>query len=260
MSPPERWARARILIAIGFGVPILLGAGRPAGLADVADVRTWSYDDYTRVVVEFEGAFSLETPSVTRLAEDPEAGRPERLYVDVPGVWVGRRYDSGLPIGDGLLEGVRIGQNTLSVSRLVIDLARYGRHRVFTLPEPARLVLDVYGEEDRGLGRSGRLPAGLRRVHTVVVDPGHGGRDPGALGVGGLREKDVNLGIARALATELRAATPAPGAVHVITFSHFVPRRELYRWVPAAAAAGPASGGGASAGASSGPSFKSKET
>ena len=45
----------------------------------------------------------------------------------------------------------------------------------------------------------------MRRVQTVVVDPGHGGHDPGALGVDGLREKDVNLGIARALATQLRA-------------------------------------------------------
>ncbi len=171
----------------------------------MVEVRTWSYEDYTRVVLELDEDRSLAAPSLVRLPADSTADRPERLYLDVPDVWVGRRFESGIDVEDGLLEGVRLGQNTLSTTRLVLDLARYEHHRVFTLPAPARIVVDVYG--DRGVRRdpSGRLPAELRRVHTVVVDPGHGGRDPGALGVGGLREKDVNLGIARALATQLRA-------------------------------------------------------
>jgi N-acetylmuramoyl-L-alanine amidase len=50
-----------------------------------------------------------------------------------------------------------------------------------------------------------RLPAGLRAIETVVVDPGHGGRDPGAIGVGGLREKAVTLTLARALVPRLEA-------------------------------------------------------
>ena len=43
-------------------------------------------------------------------------------------------------------------------------------------------------------------------MRTVVVDPGHGGRDPGATGIGGLREKDVNLRLSRLLASRLEAA------------------------------------------------------
>jgi N-acetylmuramoyl-L-alanine amidase len=39
----------------------------------------------------------------------------------------------------------------------------------------------------------------------VVIDPGHGGADPGAIGIGGLREKDVNLRLARMLRDRLRA-------------------------------------------------------
>jgi len=120
-------------------------------------------------------------------------------------VRLGVRFEEGVEVGDGLLEGVRLGQNTLSTTRLVLDLARYDRHRVFTLASPARIVVDVYGERHGRRDASGRLPTELRRVQTVVVDPGHGGGDPGALGIDGLREKDVNLGIARALATQLRA-------------------------------------------------------
>ena len=45
----------------------------------------------------------------------------------------------------------------------------------------------------------------MRQVRTVVLDPGHGGRDPGALGAYGLREKDVTLRLARALRPRLVA-------------------------------------------------------
>ena len=200
-----RRARGGWLLAIGVLVPALVAIERPPGLSDVADIRTWSYPEYTRVVLELEGVRDLGPPALVRLPANSAAHRPERLYLDVPDVWVGRRFEDGVEVGDGLLEGVRLGQNTLSTTRLVLDLARYDHHRVFTLPAPPRIVVDVYGERGRGADPAGRLPAGLRRVQTVVVDPGHGGSDPGALGVGGLREKDVNLGIARSLATQLRA-------------------------------------------------------
>jgi N-acetylmuramoyl-L-alanine amidase len=190
------------LLLLG-ALPILLGIQRPSGLSDVDDVRTWSYADYTRVVIEVSGDVPLLGIGLVRLPANIQAGRPERLYLDVPDLWVGRRYESGLEVGDGLLKAIRLGQNTLRTTRLVLDLERYDHHRLFVLPSPPRIVVDVYGE--RGVKRrvadeeSGRLPAGLRRVHTVVVDAGHGGRDPGAVGVGDLREKDVNLTIARSL-------------------------------------------------------------
>lgn len=192
-------------------------ASRPPGLGDVVDVRHWSYPDYTRVVIELTRP-PRETSAVHHLPADPRAGRPERLYVDVEGVWVGRRYVDGIELGDGLLRGVRIGQNTLTASRVVVDLDRYERHRIFELTHPHRIVLDVYGAREggeslewphdrRGGGtRFARLPTGDRPVRTVVVDAGHGGRDPGAIGVGGVREKDVTLLIARALADRLESA------------------------------------------------------
>jgi len=173
-------------------------------LGDVRAVRTWSYEGYTRVVLELSREVALPRTGLVRLAANREAGRPDRLYLDIPDIWVGRRYEQGIEVGDGLLSDVRVGQNTLRRSRLVIDLERYDHHRLFTLPSPPRIVVDVYGDRARHAPDGhGRLPAGLRRVHTVVVDPGHGGRDPGATGIGGLREKDVNLSIAKRLAKEL---------------------------------------------------------
>ena len=197
-----------LLVALAAG---LLGIERPPNLLDVSAVRHWSYPDYTRVVVELTGEFSVKTPlSMLPAAQD----KPQRLYLDLTGVWVGTRYSEGVPVGDGLLRGIRIGQNTRSDARVVLDLQTYARHRVLTLSHPDRLVIDVYGARSdprviarvpSGPGADPRVPAPLRVPHAVVLDPGHGGNDPGAIGVGGLREKDVTLRLGLMLARKLEA-------------------------------------------------------
>jgi N-acetylmuramoyl-L-alanine amidase len=201
--------RRRLAVLVA-ALGALLGAERPPGLGEVVAVRHWSYPDYTRVVVELTQPVRT---AVRELPADRGAGRPARLYLDLAGVWVGRRFADGLPVGDGLLEGVRLGQNTLRTTRLVLDLERYDRHRLLELSHPDRVVIDVYGrragrpgaQEPPRPGTAGRLPVDLRRVETIVIDAGHGGRDPGAIGVGGLREKDVTLRLARALGAKLAA-------------------------------------------------------
>lgn len=202
MKRTERGLCIAILLAC---LPLLAAVERPPGLGDVRDVRSWSYPGYTRVVVELSREVELPRAGLVRLAANTPAGRPERIYLDMPGIWVGVRYDRGIPVGDGLLRGVRLGQNTIRTSRIVIDLERYGHHRVFTLASPARIVIDVFGnrKSEPPQDPNGRLPAGLRRVQKIIVDPGHGGSDPGATGIAGLREKDVNLAIGKLVAKRL---------------------------------------------------------
>jgi len=199
--------RAALLVVLAS---LLLGVERPRGLGDVTDVRHWSYDDYTRVVVELSRAVQ---PDVHRLPA--AAGHPQRLYLDLGDTWVGRRYGEPIPVGDGLLHSVRLGQNTLRRTRVVIDLERYAHHRLLLLSSPPRVVIDVFGPgpdaspseraPQPGAGERSRLAPELRPVRTVVIDPGHGGRDPGAVGVGQLKEKDVTLRLARALAPRLES-------------------------------------------------------
>ena len=212
MRLPHPSARIVAAIVCVLLMPILMGAKRPPGLGDVKDVRSWSYDDYTRVVVELTRPVETE---VKRLKADAKSGRPDRLYLDLSGIWVGKDFENGIPIQDGLLKTLRLGQNTLTKSRLVIDLQRYERHRMLVLRSPHRIVVDVYGprtgeaavlpEGSNGTKPNSRLSIPLRRIQTVVIDPGHGGKDPGAIGVGGLREKDVNLRLAKMLGTRLEA-------------------------------------------------------
>ncbi len=185
-------------------VLILLGVERPRGLGDVVEVRHWSYPDYTRIVVETTRPVKLKS-EIHRLGPNQRANRPERLYVDLGGLWVGKKYNEGIKLGDGLLQGVRLGQNTLTTTRVVLDLQNYERHRMFTLPNPHRVVIDVYGRRSSA-GRDAparRLPTDRRSTKTVVIDPGHGGRDPGALGLYSVREKDVTLKLAKSLGSKL---------------------------------------------------------
>ena len=90
---------------ICLAVPVLLGIDRPPGLSDVTEVRHWSYPTFTRVVVELTRPVATK---VKRLGADRSGRRPERLYLDLPGVWVGLRYEethSNVSLGDVDLDG-----------------------------------------------------------------------------------------------------------------------------------------------------------
>ncbi len=114
----------------------------PRGLARVFDLRSWSGDSSTRVVIDVERKVELRSDV---------AKNPDRLWVDL----VGTRLHPNLarrvfPVGDGLLEQVRIAQNRDDVVRVVLDFRDVWEHQVFYLDTPPRLVIDV-----RGHGRPG---------------------------------------------------------------------------------------------------------
>ncbi len=111
----------------------------PKGLARVFDLRSWSGDASTRVVIDVERRVELQSD---------RAQNPDRLWVDL----VGTRLHPNLarrvfPVGDGLLEQVRIAQNRDDVVRVVLDFKDVWEHQVFYLDSPPRLVIDVQGRE-----------------------------------------------------------------------------------------------------------------
>ncbi|HEY8119719.1 MAG TPA: N-acetylmuramoyl-L-alanine amidase [Myxococcota bacterium] len=205
---------AAALLCVWLAPPRARAQDDHADRTHVRAVRHWSYDTYSRVVIELSGPVRA---SVQRLPADPSAERPERLYFDLPGVWVGRDWDAPQPVGDGLLAAIRLGQFESESARAVIDLARYERHRMFALTGPDRLVIDVFGpraaapprsERDSAPALAGRTPPALpvpERKLLVVLDPGHGGEDPGTIAAHGMREKDITLAVARSAKHRLEA-------------------------------------------------------
>jgi N-acetylmuramoyl-L-alanine amidase len=118
---------------------------------------------------------------------------------------------NSIPIQDGLLRNARVGQHTADTVRVVLDIESIEGHKIFSLYDPYRIVIDVTGESktQRSAPERGTPPTltlaqqlGLG-VKKVVIDPGHGGKDPGAEGPGGLAEKQIVLSLAKRLRVKL---------------------------------------------------------
>jgi N-acetylmuramoyl-L-alanine amidase len=102
--------------------------------------------------------------------------------------------------------------------RIVLELQAFGDYRVYTLPRPYRIIIDLQGDETAASnkGRTSGTPPARPQPElsttpaspTIVIDPGHGGKDPGAIGPGGLAEKTVALQIAKELQRVIRQALP----------------------------------------------------
>ena len=174
-------------------------AGVRAEPAKLVRVERYGAKDAARVVIHVTHPALFEVRSLEAVA-----GTGPRLVIDLTNVTAGKL--DPMPVG-GLVEQVRVGAQP-GGTRVVLDLTRPAYRRVFYLPEPFRLVIDVSKDPPTGLAVGA---VGARSVRRVVLDPGHGGHDPGATGPAGLREKDVTLDVAHRaaplLARELGIST-----------------------------------------------------
>ncbi len=236
-------------------------------LNNVLPVKYWSSNNYTRVVIKASGPVRYRE----RLLEK-NGSKPRRLYIDFQESYIDPKYRSPIPIEDGLLKQIRTGQFTPEVVRVVLDIESISDYKIFSLPDPFRVVIDVRGEslpdkvqpaktlpkppghvqsdadianidqpqsaelivledfkkvESNAVTRRNTVAEdptiddermntaeislaqqlGLG-VRTIVVDPGHGGKDPGASAFG-LKEKDIVLSIAKKLVPVLEEQTGA---------------------------------------------------
>jgi N-acetylmuramoyl-L-alanine amidase len=143
---------------------------------DVNDIRFWSYPGYTRVVIS--------------LSDNPEysgnrLSNPDRLYFDIKNSALKKDLQKSISVGNGMLRTVRASQFDAGTVRVVLDLEKMTNYKVLSMEDPIRLVIDIYGEKQA---------ASIRK--RIVLDPGHGGHDPGAVGPNNLYEKDIVLDIA----------------------------------------------------------------
>lgn len=190
------------------------------GLTKVSQIRHWSTDDNTRVVIHLAKDASYKS---RLLKADPEHGKPPRLFVDIEGATVDKNLYVE-PVKKGLLEQIKFGRNTKDTVRVVLYINSFDDYKVFKLKDPNRIVMDIEGSGKKSGGyyagnkdtetyeyKSGMPEDNVAslsealglKIKTVVIDAGHGGHDPGAIGPTGLKEKDVNLRIAKALKEKL---------------------------------------------------------
>ncbi|MGD8715707.1 MAG: N-acetylmuramoyl-L-alanine amidase [Desulfobacterales bacterium] len=184
----------------------------------VDNLRFWSNPNYTRVVIDTSGETSYDHHL---LKKDPSINKPQRLYIDLSNSRLGENIKKTIPINDDLLSDARAGQYTNNSVRVVVDIKSFKSYKIFSLKDPFRIVIDVWGIAGQksdpkqppmaSSKKSGKLPSSSLAkqlalgVSRIVIDPGHGGRDHGAPGyLKGVHEKDIVLQIARRLAKKVR--------------------------------------------------------
>jgi len=177
---------------------VLLASSGVQAATTVENVRLWSEDGRTRVVLDLSGPVQH---SIFTLRG------PDRLVVDLKD---GRLADSlrNLPSG-GAIRSIRTGSRANGQLRVVLDLNQAVRSRSFTAgPNDKygeRLVIDLQQEGNTRAVKRASDEHGRGRDIVVAVDAGHGGRDPGAVGRGKTREKDIALIVSKNLANRINA-------------------------------------------------------
>ena len=178
---------ARVLLSM---LLILLCGTLAASQVYVEKVRTSASDERTRVVFDLSG----EAQHKVFTLQDPH-----RVVIDLSGATL----DGGEAIdGAGLVEQLRSAPRGDADLRVVLDLEQAARVQSFLVrPNDQyghRLVVDLSPDAQRDEPVRTARDSGQRNF-VVAIDPGHGGRDPGAIGPTGLYEKDVVLEVGRKL-------------------------------------------------------------
>ena len=231
-SPQRRFRRlARLpgLLLLAAALPLSVLASLPAWAASA--LSAWRFSS--------EGVLELRTAPAAALQafyEEGRAGVGPRVWIDLPGAPQRTRT---IP-GNGAVRQVRVGRPGEDTTRLVFEfqpgtpldpsrlrLVGTSADRWRMELGPAAAAAAVIGEGDLeaatpvpswraqvpwqprlpqgSLPSASGLPDVPRGRYTIVIDPGHGGPDPGAVGINGLRETDVVLDVSLQLAQLLQA-------------------------------------------------------
>ena len=185
----------------------LLAGAVSAAPARIEAIRVAAYDSKTRVVMELDRARSHK---LLVLENQP------RVVVDMASSTV----RAGLPArGTGIVRGMRHAQHQGGKLRVVFDLHASATASSLSIPaggtgERHRIILDIFPRNGRPEAPAGPAATPSARDVLIAIDPGHGGKDPGAIGRNGYYEKNAVLGISLRLA---RLIEREPGMQAMLT-------------------------------------------
>lgn len=197
------------------------------GPVTVTGLRHYSNPNYTRLVIDADKTTRYQ---YHLLRQDPTLNKPRRFYVDLLNSRLGDTVKSTIAINDDLLTDARAGQYTNNQVRVVVDIKSLQSYKIFSLPDPFRIVIDLWGKDHKGTppvvatkkplppmsipvpAPNGELdPSALAKqlalgVRRIVIDAGHGGKDYGAKGyLKKSHEKYIVLKIAQKLAQKVQS-------------------------------------------------------
>jgi len=174
---------------------------------EIYDLRHFTHPTFTRIVVDI-GTLREYSPH--------ELPSPDRIFVDIYQAKLNPiLHNKTYLVKNDYINQIRIAQKSPSTVRIVVDLdfAKIKRFQVWPAFDPFRIVIDIYPTEstpeasaekppqpakptEEGYSMARQLGLGIQRI---VIDPGHGGKDPGTIGKSGTMEKIVVLDICQRL-------------------------------------------------------------
>ncbi len=251
------------LLSKDFNIPlpkILIDSTQSEELSTILPVKYWSSKDYTRIVIM---AASPITYKETLLEQ--KADQPRSLYIDFKNSYIAPQYRAPITLNNGLLKHIRTEQYSADTVRVELNIESIDSYKIFSLPDPFRIVIDVRGERNTipiatkkavisspeivadseesvalqndpqkeetteqtktivirrdkkkrafpqilvSVNEESSIPSAKQaislaqqlglRVKKIVLDPGHGGKDPGAIS-NSMQEKDIVLKLAQKL-------------------------------------------------------------
>jgi N-acetylmuramoyl-L-alanine amidase len=152
------------------------------------ELRYNSYPEKTRIVAEVDSASRYEAKQFS----------PKTISLSIPRArsTLKQKYWA---VNDGIVKDIVLLSYS-SGSKIMINLEKELRdYHVFSIRDPHRIVIDIFNS-----GVIGEQTPSVF-LKTVVIDPGHGGKDPGAIGPTGLKEKTITLDVAKRLKEILEA-------------------------------------------------------
>jgi N-acetylmuramoyl-L-alanine amidase len=209
-------------------------SGRPGStLNQLKRVQHWSGPDFTRVVLYMSDPVTFKEQTTQA---DPRTQQPGRISLDLKNCVLTSKVNRRIRVMDTFLREVHSTQVNESQAKVVLDTEPIHSYRIFSMADPVRLVIDVRGRKQKtesqtaspcpapaASGRTGAVPkatGGKTPVSTpdlarqlclgvkrIVLDPGHGGKDKGAISPNKCYEKDITLAIAKELKEVLEAET-----------------------------------------------------
>lgn len=205
--------RTVLLLLLCFGVSAVHAA-------NVKNVRIWLAPDHARLVFDLSGPADHKIFTLKK---------PDRIVLDVDSSSMSADI-SKLALSKSPIDKIRKGKNGKQL-RIVLDMKRAVRPKSFALKPNQkyghRLVVDLYDEtKPQVVKKAVYKPKSTGKVRDIIVsiDAGHGGDDPGAIGPGRVREKDVVLAIAKDL-KKLFDKTPGYKAVLTRSSDYYISLR-----------------------------------
>tara|TARA_Y100000768_G_C23975769_1_gene682979 strand:+ start:386 stop:1543 length:1158 start_codon:yes stop_codon:yes gene_type:complete len=172
-------------------------------LSEISKIRIINISEGSRLIIESDKPIKYEVFSLKN---------PSRLVVDLAKIKFSDNFS--LPLNKGIVKEVRFGSFNNDISRIVFDLNKplkniktkllkpsSGKKRMLYIElEANKVILSTKIDNKKKTFQQSKLS---KKRRTIIIDPGHGGKDPGTSYQGKLNEKDIVLNFSKILKEKL---------------------------------------------------------